>query len=82
MHIALMCILHITAAWHGTRVYDESQIVKLIRRSDPSSGLGADNRMYYEPSAPRRIQFYYQLTLGPWNPETLEIVKTFESLDL
>ena len=59
MHIALMCILHITAAWHGTRVYDESQIVKLKRRSDPSTGLGADNRMYYEPSAQRQIQFYW-----------------------
>ena len=37
----------------------ENQLVKLIRRSDPSSGLGADNRKYYEPSAPRRIQFYW-----------------------
>ena len=37
----------------------ENQIVKLKRRSDPSTGLGADNRMYYEPSAQRRIQFYY-----------------------
>ena len=59
LHIALVCSLHITAAWHGTRVYDESQIVKLKRRSDPSTGLGADNRMYYEPSAQRRIQFYF-----------------------
>ena len=40
LHIALVCNLHIPAAWHGTRVYDESQLVKLIRRSDPSSGLG------------------------------------------
>ena len=37
----------------------ENQIVKLKRRSDPSTGLGADNRMYYEPSAQRRIQFYW-----------------------
>ena len=27
------------------------QLIKLIRRSDPSSGLGADNRTYYEPSS-------------------------------
>ena len=59
LHLALGCNLHIPAAWHGTRVYDESQIVKLKRRSDPSTGLGADNRMYYEPSAQRRIQFYW-----------------------
>ena len=59
LHIALVCNLHIPAAWHGTRVYDESQIVKLKRRSDPSTGLGADNRMYYEPSAQRRIRFYW-----------------------
>ena len=37
----------------------ENQIVKLKRRSDPSTGLGADNRMYYEPSAQRQIQFYW-----------------------
>ena len=38
----------------------EDQIVKRTeRRSDPSTGLGADNRMYYEPSAQRRIRFYF-----------------------
>ena len=36
----------------------ELQLVKLIRNSDPSLGLGANSRMYYEPSAPRRIPFY------------------------
>ena len=41
----------------------ETQLVKLIRRSDPNWGQ-LDNRKYYEPSAPRRIQFYYHdLTL-------------------
>ena len=64
LHLALGCNLHIPAAWHGTRVYDESQIVKLKRRSDPGTGLGADNRMYYEPSAQRRIQFYWTLIGG------------------
>ena len=59
LYLALGCNLHIPAAWHGTRVYDESQIVNLKRRSDPSTGLGADNRMYYEPSAQRRIRFYW-----------------------
>ena len=61
LHIALVCNLHIPAAWHGTRVYDESQIVILIGVCDPSFGLGANNRKYYEPSAPRRIQFYWTL---------------------
>ena len=59
LHIALVCNLHIPAAWHGTGFCGENQIVKLKRRSDPSTGLGADNRMYYEPSAQRRIQFYF-----------------------
>ena len=36
----------------------ENQIVKLKRLSDPSTGLGADNRIYYEPSEQRQIQFY------------------------
>ena len=35
------------------------QMVNLKRSSDPSTGLGADNRMYYEPSAQRRIRFYW-----------------------
>ena len=39
--------------------YRELQLVKLIRDSDPSLGLGANSRMYYEPSAPRRIPFYW-----------------------
>ena len=59
LHIALVCNFHIPAAWHGTGFYGERQIVKLKRRSDPSTGLGADNRMYYEPSAQRRIRFYW-----------------------
>ena len=37
----------------------ETQLVKLNRRSDPSTGLGADNRMYDGPSAQRQIQFYF-----------------------
>ena len=37
----------------------ENQLVKLISVCDPSLGLGANNRKYYEPSAPRRIQFYW-----------------------
>ena len=37
----------------------ELQLVKLIRDSDPSLGLWANSRMYYEPSAPRRIPFYW-----------------------
>ena len=36
----------------------ENQLVKLISVCDPSLGLGANNRKYYEPSAPRRIPFY------------------------
>ena len=36
----------------------ETQLVKLIRKSDLSLGLRANSRMYYEPSAPRRIPFY------------------------
>mgnify|MGYP001371533665 CR=1 FL=1 len=35
----------------------EDQLVTLITRSDSSWGQ-LDNRKYYEPSAPRRIQFY------------------------
>ena len=42
----------------GIGSWRENQIVKLKRGSDPSTGLGADNRMYYEPSAQRQIQFY------------------------
>ena len=37
----------------------ETQIVKLKRGSDPSTGLGEDNRMYYGPSAQRQIRFYW-----------------------
>ena len=37
----------------------EPQLVKLIRESDLSLGLRANSRMYYEPSAPRRIPFYW-----------------------
>ena len=37
----------------------EPQLVKLIRKSDLSLGLRANSRMYYEPSAPRRIPFYW-----------------------
>ena len=36
----------------------ETQLIKLIRRSGPNWGQ-LDNRKYYEPSAPRRIQFYW-----------------------
>ena len=43
----------------GIGSWRETQIVKLKRGSDPSTGLGADNRMYYEPSAQRRIRFYW-----------------------
>ena len=57
LHIALVCSLHIAAAWHGTRVYDESQIRKLARRSGPNWGQ-PNNRELNEPSAPRRIRFY------------------------
>ena len=37
----------------------ETQLVKLIRRNDLSLGLRANSRMYNDPSAPRRIPFYY-----------------------
>ena len=37
----------------------ENQLVKLVSVCDPSLGLGANNRKYYEPSAPRRIPFYW-----------------------
>ena len=37
----------------------ENQIVKLKRGSDPSTGLGEDNRLYYGPSAQRQIRFYW-----------------------
>ena len=70
VHLALGCNLHIPAAWHGTRVYDESQIVNLKRGSDPSTGLGADNRMYYGPSAQRQIRFYCSQTLSITGPKT------------
>ena len=56
----------------------EVQIVNLKRSSDPSTGLGADNRMYYEPSAQRRIQFYWtrleEISVGrvPLLPESSE----------
>ena len=43
----------------GIGSWRENQIVKLKRGSDPSTGLGADNRMYYEPSAQRQIRFYW-----------------------
>ena len=50
--------MHIAAAWHGARVYDESQISKLSRRSGPNWGQ-PNNREFNEPSAPRRMQFYW-----------------------
>ena len=43
----------------GIGSWRENQIVKLKRGSAPSTGLGADNRMYYEPSAQRQIRFYW-----------------------
>ena len=49
----------------------ETQLVKLNRRSDPSTGLGADNRMYYEPSAQRQIQFY---CLRCWGFQSVELI--------
>ena len=42
----------------------ETQLVKLSRSSDPSLGLGVDNRKYNEPSAPRRIPFYWTRLRG------------------
>ena len=61
LNIALVCSLHIAAAWHGTHVYDESQISKLSRRSGPNWGQ-PNNREFNEPSAPRRMQFYSMMT--------------------
>ena len=37
----------------------ENQLVNLGSVCDSSLGLGANNRKYYEPSAPRRIPFYW-----------------------
>ena len=40
----------------------ENQLVNLVSVCDPSLGLGANNRKYHEPSAPRKITFYYHIT--------------------
>ena len=39
-------------------IWREAQLVNLVSVCDPSLGLGANNRKYHEPSAPRRIPFY------------------------
>ena len=43
----------------GIGSWRETQIVKLKRGSDPSTGLGEDNRLYHGPSAQRQIRFYW-----------------------
>jgi len=47
----------------GIGSWRENQIVKLKRGSDPSTGLGEDNRMYYGPSAQRQIRFYFRVEI-------------------
>ena len=37
----------------------ENQLINLGSVCDPSLGLGASNRKYHEPSAPRKITFYW-----------------------
>ena len=37
----------------------ENQLINLGSVCDPSLGLGANNRKYHEPSAPRKITFYW-----------------------